>query len=399
MENSTTSNISGDDNKVIQGITAGRDIIIKISGDLPDNIKEQKKAISRRIEDLVKQLNELMDCCENKDETAIVHDKPDNPVYRKIKWRRLIKAIKHQGCVLFIGPEISVDDKGVSLHYKFYKNLTRELDDVEYMEKEGFFSPGADEEILYDVLDFYKDDFQHQNKVGRNVLEKLAQFPFSLIISLCPDDTIHHVFNDFDLEHKFLFFDGTKKEIDFSDEEVPIIYNILGSASENGRYIFTHANLYNFLLINEKIVPPVIKKKLQDATHFLFIGFDFSKWYNRLLLFVLEFKQKQAGVDRLYIEKKDLAEEFEKFIEKQFDITSIHHDYDEFINWLTRHAREEEGLLKDLSQSFIHSNFTSLQKMSVKVSDETKLEALLKINNDADVIQRKVESFKTLLNQ
>jgi len=395
MESDNISNITGDDNKVIQGLTAGRDIIIKIADDLPPEVKKQKKALGIRIEELVSQLNELKKLSTARDTKTDNVKKPDNPVYHKIKWRRLIQAIKHQGCVLFIGPEISVDSGGNSLHQNFYKQLAKDFDDIDFMEDEGFFSPGADEELLYDILDYYKDDFHKQNDIGRGILEKLVQIPFSLTISLCPDDTIHHIFNDFDLNHQYLFFDGTKKEINMPDRNNQIIYNILGSASENGRYIFTHENLFNYL--NDITIPSVIKKKIQDATHFLFIGFDFNKWYNRLLLFVLDFENKQTGANRLNIEKNTIAEEFEKFIEKQFDITSVHDDYEEFISWLIQNAKEEEGILKDLSQSFIQTNFRSLQKLSTKVCDEKKLEKLIKINKDTDSISNKIESFKQLI--
>ena len=396
MAGDSISKITGDNNIVIQNPAAGENIIINIANDLSPDVKKQKQELSGKIKSLVGQLTELKETSAKQGAETGKAEKPDSPVYRKIKWRRLVQAIKHQGCVLFIGPEISVDEKDNSLHQLFYKQLTEDFDDIEYMEDEGFFSPGADEEILYDILDFYKEDFKEQNQIGRSILEKFARIPFSLIISLCPDDTIHHIFNDFDLKHQYLYFDGTKQEIDMPDSDNPIIYNILGSAAETGRYIFTHENLYNYLK-NEITIPSEIKKKIHDATHFLFIGFDFNKWYNRLLLFVLDFEHKQSGADRLNIENKTIAEEFEKFIEKQFNITSVHDDYVEFIGWLIQNAREEEGLVKDLSLSFIQTNFGSLQKLSTKVSDGKKLEELLKINDDTDSIGRKIESFKQLI--
>jgi hypothetical protein len=395
MESKNISKITGDDNKVIQGLTAGRDIIITISDDLPPEVKEQKRVLGVRIEELVAELSKLMKLSKGNKTLPDTTAGTVNPVYKKIKWRRLIQAIKHQGCILFVGPEISADERGVSLHQSFYRKLASELDDIEYMEEEGFFSPGAEEEILYDVLDYYRDEFHMQNNIGRNILEKLAQFPFTLTISLCPDDTIHQIYNDFDLNHQFLYYDGTKKEIDLPKGENPLIYNILGNASENGRYVFTHENLYNYL--NDITIPPVIKKKIQDATHFLFIGFDFSKWYNRLLLFVLDFDHSQTDANRLNIEKNTIAKEFEKFIQKQFDITSVHDDYEEFIGCLVKHAREEEGIIKDLSSSFIQTNFRSLQKLSIKVTDEKKLKTLLKINEETDLISKKIKSFKQLI--
>ncbi|RLD74896.1 MAG: hypothetical protein DRJ10_16265 [Bacteroidetes bacterium] len=395
MENSNLSNISGDHNISFTGVDVGGDIIIKIADDLPPEVKKQKQELSVRIEELVGQLSALKKDSTSIDSNAEQTEIPENPLYSKIKWRRLIQAIKHQGCVLFIGPEISIDEKGESLHQYFYKQLAEDFDDVDFLEEEGFFTPGADEEILYDMLDYYKEEFQTQNSTGRSVLEKLAQFPFSLTISLCPDDTIHRICDDFDIKHQYVYYDGTKKEMEMPENDNPIIYNILGSARENGRYIFTHENLYNYL--NEISIPPIIKKKIQDATHFLFIGFDFSKWYNRLLLFVLDFENKQAGVNRLNIEKKNIPAEFEKFIEKQFNIASVHDGGDEFIDWLIQNAKKEEGLLKDLSQSFILTNFSSLQRLSTKVSDEKMLEALLKINEEADIISKKINSFKLLI--
>ena len=114
-------------------------------------------------------------------------------------------------------------------------------------------------------------------------------------------------------------------------------------------------------------------------------------------MFVLEFGQKQNGSHGLNIDNNTIAEEFEKFIEKQFSISSVQDDYLEFVGSLITYAREEEGLVKDLSKSFIQSNFGLLQKLSTKVTDEKTLEGLLMINESADAIDMKIESFKQLI--
>lgn len=384
-----TSNITGDGNVVLQDINA-RDVVINIAGDLPPEVKQKKESLNEKIRGLVDELNEIKDKIPVS-ASAEPFEPPDDPAYQDIKWRRLLKALEHQGCVLFVGPEIAIDDQGKSLHREFYKELAEDFDDIEYMENEGFFSPEADEEILYDILDYYKKEFPQENKKGRKLLEQLAQLPFSMVVSLCPDDTMHTVFEDYALPHNFLFYDGTRQELETNGTELPIIYNILGNAAENGKYIFTHANFFQYL--NKITIPSEIKKKIQDATHFLFVGFDFDKWYNRLLLFILDFEQRKGGGNRMIVGSQKIKEDIEHFIEKQFNITFIENDYIKFIEWLTAKAADAQ-LLRNLNATFLQNNFLDLKKISIKISDEDKLEELTRIEKQVEAIDTRIQLFK-----
>ncbi|MCF8365025.1 MAG: SIR2 family protein [Bacteroidales bacterium] len=384
-----TSNITGDGNLVLQDINAG-DITINIASNLDPDVKQKKESLKKVVNGLVEDLTQLKAQMAPTTQAG-EFEPPDDEEYTKIKWRRLIQALRHKGCVLFIGPEISVDTQGNSLHREFYKEIVQDFDEIEYLENEGFFSPESDEEILYDMLDFYSKDFPKQNKIGRNLLEEFAQVPFDLIISLCPDDTMHRIYDDFAINHHFLAYDGTKQELNNGDDETPVIYNILGNAALNGRYIFTHENFYQYL--NKVAIPSEIKKKIQDATHFLFVGFDFDKWYNRLLLFILDLEQSKGGGNRLIVGSKKIKVDIEKFIEKQFSFTFINDEYKKFAEWLTLNAAEAE-ILRNLNTTFIQNNFIALKNFSIKVSDEDKLEDLVKIEEQAKTIGDKIEKFK-----
>ena len=383
-----TSNITGDGNVVLQDSNS-RDVVINIAGDLPPEVKQKKESLNEKIKGMVEQLNSIKDKFPESKQ-AEPFEPPDDPSYSSIKWRRLLQALRHQGCVLFVGPEISVNNQGKSLHREFYNELAEDFDDIEFLENEGFFSPEADEEIMYDILDYYKRDFHRENKVGRQLLEQFTQIPFNLIVSLCPDDTIHRIFDDYALDHTYLFYDGTKQEIEANNNGKPIIYNILGSAAENGRYIFTHENFYQYL--NKVTIPSDIKQKIQDATHFLFIGFDFDKWYNRLLLFILDMEQKKTGGHRLIVANKSPKEDIEKFIEKQFSFTFVENDYSKFIEWLTANAAEAE-IIRDLNTTFVQNNFMALKEISIKVSDEDKLEELTGMEKTIQDIGARIEKF------
>ncbi len=384
-----TSNITGDSNIVLQDINA-RDIIINIAKDLPVEIKQQKEKLNTKLKELAEVLAGIDEKIKSLPAADAFTPPEDDPAYEAIRWRRLLQALRHQGCILFIGPEIAVNSKGESLHQHFYKELALDFPEIEYLENEGYFSPESDEIILYDVLDFYSKDFPKKNTSGRKLLEQLAQVPFSLIISLTPDDTMHRVLADYDIEHQFLWYDGTKQEVDPMTPEKPVLYNIMGNASINGRYIFTHENFYNYL--NKVHIPAEIKKKIQDATHYLFIGFDFNKWYNRLLLFILEFEQKKSGSHRMTIGNKNVKEDIEKFIGRQFNITFVDNDYSQFIQWLIYNVNED-GTCRNLNVGFVQNNFLKLKSLSARVGTEDNLDELMKIESVVEGISGKIGKF------
>lgn len=384
-----TSNITGDSNIVLQDINA-RDIIINIAKDLPVEVKQQKEGLNVKLKELAEMLAVIDEKVKNTPKPESFTPPEDDPAYDAIRWRRLLQALRHQGCILFIGPEISVNNKGDSLHQEFYKELALDYPEIEYLENEGYFSPQSDEIILYDVLDYYSEEFPRKNTIGRKILEQLAQVPFSLIISLCPDDTMHRVFSDYDLDHQFLAYDGTKQEVEPMTPEKPVIYNILGNATSNGRYIFTHETFYNYL--NKVHIPAEIKKKIQDSTHYLFIGFDFNKWYNRLLLFILELYQKKSGAHRMTIGNKNVKEDIEKFIAKQFNITFVDNEYSLFIDWLI-HNVGEDGTIRNLNQGFVQNNFLKLKSLSARVGAEDNLDELMKIESVVEEISARIKKF------
>ena len=397
MVDSNKSDIKGDNNKVIQGLKAGGDITINYGSDLDPKVKKEKEKVGNKIEELVGQLREIEEHALIKPNKEDKTKEPDSANYKDIDWQRLVKAIKRERCVLFIGPEISVDEKGKSIHEAFYKQQTKKHKGIEYHEVEGLFSPKADKVIELHVIDFYEEEFQKSNKIGRRVLENFVQIPFSLIISLCPDDTIHKIFDDFDMKHQYLYYEkDTRKETDRPSRDNPVIYNILGHPEKDGRYIYTHENFYKYL--NNVRIPSEIKKKINDAADFIFIGFDFNKWYNRLLLFVLKLGQKEDTDHRINIEKKEIAEEFEKFINKQFSITSVRDDYTEFAGLLIKKAKEvDESIIKDLSQNFIKNKFDVLEKLGRKVNDEKLEDPLHELSKEADSIGSDIDSFKQLM--
>jgi len=203
---------------------------------------------------------------------------------------------------LFIGQDISSDGEGNSIHESFYKSISQRK--IEYDEKDGFFMPGADKQIETKALSFYGKKFQKNNLETNEVLTKLAEIPFSLIVPVCPDDSMHQIFKKFNKKHSFLFYKPKEKQkIETPTVEKPVIYNLLGNAASDGKYIYTHEQFYNYINEDqESKLPLEIENKIKNVPLYLFIGIDFNRWYNRLLLFTLNLYQNSEAI--LSIQKK-----------------------------------------------------------------------------------------------
>jgi len=155
----------------------------------PVQIREQKIKINEKIARLNQIVNQIKNTGQNttnlSGNESLISDR---------EWKLLTKSIQKGECVLFIGQEIAVDEDGKSIHENFYKTVVEDFDEIDYFEKDDFFSPFDDVFFLQEIQDFYEEKFPALNKKGEEILKKMAQFPFSLIISLTPDDTMHRIY-------------------------------------------------------------------------------------------------------------------------------------------------------------------------------------------------------------
>ena len=358
-------NLNGDLNTVLQNINA-RDISITIADDLQPKIKAKKQQLQKKILDLANQSDERL-----KKITK------DNSFDKKNITKDIIltlRALRAGRCVLFIGPEIATDKNQNSLHDNFYQKLSDDdLNDLIYNKDEGFFEPNDDPMFDVDITEYYTDIFPKENILGNKILENLCSLPFQLSISLCPDNTMHDIYTKYDIPHEFIYFDGANIKDINSTKKQPVVLNVLGSASSNGgRFLFTYKDLYNYVK-NAKI-PAEIKKEIQDAVHFLFIGFDFNKWHKKLLMFVLglnEIERKQA---RILIDKKT-GSEIEEFLHNQFNINIVKQNYLEFTEILSNYAKTNKiGI--NLNEFLLKFQIQKLKQQADKVTDATTISEL-----------------------
>lgn len=188
-------------------------------------------------------------------------------------------------CVLILGPELAVDNKGIG-----YKTFFRKLvpPTSKYFDAENLFlfKDKSDTRFVMDsVIDYY-------SKVGDpSLLEMVSRIPFPLIINVCPDLALNKVFERKGIPYSEAYFAIESKVkfdpiISIPSKEKPVIYNIFGSINVEQSLIFTHKRLYETIeyLLPKKSLPDNIELFLKEtANSFIFLGFKFDSWHYQLV--------------------------------------------------------------------------------------------------------------------
>ena len=385
MTQSNKIHTFGDNNISLQDITA-RDINIITGKDSNPEIIENKNKIAETIVELLLQLADLSKDEFNQDSELEI----DDSNYSDIAWDDLLESIEIGNCVLFVGQDISKDENGNSLHEDFFKSISGRK--IEYDEKDSFFLPGADKQIETKALSFYSKKFQQQNNTAYELLHKLAQIPFSLIVQISPDDTMQQIFEKYNKNHEFKFYKSNEKqETEEPTIENPVIYNLLGNATNDGKYIYTHEQFYKYVNEEQEVKIPIeIENKISDVPNYLFIGIDFNKWYNRLLMFTLNLYEDAEA----YTFNTQKVDGFIKnFIDKQFNIIGVEQDYTGFINLLVQKSKKA-GFFQSLTNTFIENTLVIITEIKDKSRKSDSLIELSDIEKELNIIAEKITQVK-----
>lgn len=194
---------------------------------------------------------------------------------------RIVKRITEDKCMVILGPELlSVNGEGINSKLaKFLNENTGEQ--VKYYPEEEMFkfaSSHANVMIEDDIQEFY-------NQLEPNdTYRKIADIPFSTIINTAPDKTLNKAFKE-----KNIKFDYDHYRKDVSQKEIlrqnkTLIYNIFGDYTDINSIVLTFDDLFDYLISIMGDYELNIKSELIRATSVLFIGFNFDKWYFKLLL-------------------------------------------------------------------------------------------------------------------
>ncbi|PIE86303.1 MAG: hypothetical protein CSA05_01310 [Bacteroidia bacterium] len=266
----------------------------------------------------------------------------------KINWKFILNTIKSEKCILLLGPELPVATNKSSITDAMCDFLS--VDDNEnissYYEKDGFFlfpNGMAKTFVYYEIKDFYSQKFEEK------IYEKIAQIPFHLIISLNPDLLLSEAMKKLNIPHEFEFYKKKQKpkEVNSPSMNAPLVYNMFGSIEEEESLILTHDDLFDFLLttLGSHSLPAKLQKALREADNFIFLGFNFERWYMQLLIRLLNPPEEKYTFIR-YALNTQIDSYVKSFYIEQFRIKFIESESTDFIDTLFRMCKNNNILRK-----------------------------------------------------
>lgn len=170
-----------------------------------------------------------------------------------------------------------------------------------------------------DDLPMVATAFQRQFEGGRLILERMAanflrnqtepgellravaQLPFRIILTTAQDNLLQRAFAAAGKPCNEGWYRINQTQPDAFDETSsrPFVYQLFGKVLDRGSdsLILTQQDRMDYLdsvqgVGKETRLPPALRKAMQDAKCFLFLGFDYEYWYLRVLLHVLKFSEK-----------------------------------------------------------------------------------------------------------
>ncbi len=262
--------------------------------------------------------------------------------------QEIIYDLQDQLCILFLGPEM-MHKSGISLFQDLRTELAEKFpQDVEYFyKKDGFFlfkdaesKVRISRQIKLKIRNVVPDD---------DILMKVAQIPFFLIVSMNPDAFLSDFFFKYGIKHRFQYFSFRNQvpiEIEQPSRATPLIYNLCGHINQDDSLLLDYEDLFLWIqsLLGNKSLPDRIRASLVKANTFIFLGFQFEKWYSQLILRLLS---GEKGVAKYAIKTAITEVDVQTFLVRQFKIQFIG-DQEQFIEQLHEMCKKE-GMLRTLA--------------------------------------------------
>jgi hypothetical protein len=217
------------------------------------------------------------------------------------------KNIQHEKCVLFLGPlfgATKIVKEGIEteepVHQRIRNGLNsfytkekgekyRESDYLDCQFDNLFILKNARKDRALDMLELrFQLSELYQSLVPTAMYEQIARLPLNAIITCTPDLLLRNTFQRLNVDHDFFYYSPKQQpERPEARSNVPIIYNLFGSADDTNSFIITHEAFFKFvftMLGDNQDLPVPLRNIIKKADLFLMLGFDLSKWYIPLIM-------------------------------------------------------------------------------------------------------------------
>jgi hypothetical protein len=200
-----------------------------------------------------------------------------------------------------------------------------------------------------------------------------------------------------DSEFEYYVKDEPPHEVMKPTRAKPLLYNLFGCIENQQSIIFNQWDLiqYLFSIIKDFKLPQNLRESLKNANYFIFLGFDFDKWYLKLLLkLILEESKPSIATE----EGKHLNERLKSFYQRRFGLEFVETNIDTYVSKLYTEY-DDQRLLREKKEKTQPSIQSEVKTLIGQDDVEQALERLIKFMEDENVMKDREADRQEFLNE
>ncbi len=265
-----------------------------------------------------------------------------------INWDILLHELESGKCVLCVGPDVFSTADDVRLEQKLADTLRQNSKALGIrVYDDGWFHYLKERDELatwFSIKQFYETQLPPDSDI---LFQGIAAMPFHLILNFTPDYRLREAFRAAGKPFEFDCLNKTEncKKADFEPTHAkPLVFNMLGEIKEKESLIMTYDDMFGYMeaIFDKKRLPKNVKDKLEQASHFIFLGMPLDKWYFHLFMRVLNMHKDTTKTKR-FAATYSVNGADATFSEEQYTLTFVQENIGTFANllqtkWAAKHA-------------------------------------------------------------
>lgn len=293
-----------------------------------------------------------------------------------IYWEGLLHDIAARKCVLLVGPHFAQVENQPIHEYVRSKLKVSGGEEISYdYLVDGLFLFRSEEAKLNcarRVKNIYRGI-----QLEEELLLKILEIPFPLIISLNPDKFLPEFCHKHGIQHHFSFMRINGEAVESIPEpafDETIIYNLCGCIDDDESLVLDYEDLFQLLktALSETGLPDRVRAISHKAQTFLFLGFQFEKWYSQLLMQLFTGERKKSS--KIAIDTAFANNESHNFVLRQFAVKFMGTGHG-FFDELHRQCSESATVkLREINQFALRAGSAEWQS-AVQVLEDLLAEA------------------------
>ncbi len=244
----------------------------------------------------------------------------------------IIDDIKNQRAILILGPDyFRVDGESTNkkIRQKMFENASSDI--AYFYEKNNLYIFSSIQGKLRASRQMRR--FYDEIMPDETIMQYIVQTPFHVVLSLSPDSFVSEAFQRYGVEHRFHYFQhrfpyDKNEEIEKPSKISPLIYNLFGSIHENDSLVLDFDDLYKMVqsILGTSSLPNKLLRAFREAGTYIFLGFQFDKWYAQLLLKLLS---DGGRGEKLIAINSDISDhDLKHRLLLQFNIVFVENEFD-----------------------------------------------------------------------